>query len=129
MNTQLIVNLPIVPERVLSPNARVHWTVKYRAARRLKDAVILLTREAVRKQEWTAPEKAILQFTVCLTSRRRRDADNIVAMMKPAQDALAIAGAIKGDDLEHLEILNPIVIIGRTEHMKIELATEARVQQ
>lgn len=118
---KLIVAIPIVPERALSPNARVHWAEKWRAAARLKDAVILLTREAVRKQEWIAPEKATLQFTVCLTRRRQRDADNIVAMMKPAQDALVIAGAIKGDDLEHLEILNPIVIMGRSEHMKIEL--------
>lgn len=120
---KLTVNLPIVPERALSPNARVHWAEKYKAAQRLQNAVILLTREAVRKQEWIAPEKATLQFTVCLTSRRRRDADNIVAMMKPAQDALVIAGAIKNDDLEHLEILSPIVIIGRTEHMKITVVS------
>lgn len=87
------VDLPW-PHRDLSPNARVHWARKARAARIASETAF-----------WTAKETGIkplcadkLNVTITFTppDARRRDTDNMLASSKSLFDG--IASAIGVDD-------------------------------
>lgn len=118
---RFILDVPILPERVLSPNVGAHWATKAKAARRLQRAMLPLANVARTQQGWVAPDRARLRVTFRYKRRKLRDADNLLRMFKPAQDILVVAKIIKADDLEHLEILSPIVVVDRNEGMIIEV--------
>lgn len=76
------------PPADCSPNARVHWTTKSKAAKAYRSACHLLAKQAKTK----APAGAallILEFVP--PDRRRRDDDNLLAMFKAGRDGLADA--------------------------------------
>jgi crossover junction endodeoxyribonuclease RusA len=79
------------PEKVLSPNARVHWRVRARAVKVCRSMALWLTREAVgwpRGPHWAS---AAVNYTFCPPDKRARDRDNIIASLKSAQDGIADA--------------------------------------
>ena len=87
----MLVVLPL-PPREVSPNARVHWAKKARAAKRYKISAELVTEMAIKEQGY--PEglgefmiHPIFYFPV----RRRRDRDNLLASLKSAFDGVAQA--------------------------------------
>ena len=89
----ITVRLPWPPKE-LSPNARVHWAKKAKAAKQYRElawAQTLLT---------DAPCNWIGCYNVHLTfhppDRRRRDLDNMLASIKPGIDGMA--DAIQVDD-------------------------------
>ncbi|MCX5511230.1 MULTISPECIES: endodeoxyribonuclease RusA [Pseudomonas] len=76
------------PPAACSPNARVHWTRKSKAAKTYRYACFLLARQAGIQ----APEgDALLMLEFVPPDRRRRDDDNLLAMFKAGRDGLADA--------------------------------------
>ena len=97
------------PPRELSPNARVHWRTLAKAKREYKEEcgwTIIDGRTAgkVGYAFHTPPVTAQVTF-VC--DRRRRDADNHMAMLKPLWDALVATGVLVDDSHDKLRILDP----------------------
>ena len=81
------------PPAALSPNARVHWATKSRAAKsyRLRCHVYASNAKLV------APEgRILLELEFCPPSNRRRDDDNLLAAFKSGRDGLA--DALRIDD-------------------------------
>lgn len=77
------------PPRELSPNARVHWSKKAKAAKRYKLACWALAKEAKAAVDWDGPVH--LWITFHTPSRRTNDVDNCVAAIKSGLDGLALA--------------------------------------
>jgi crossover junction endodeoxyribonuclease RusA len=78
------------PPRELSPNARLHWAMVYRAKAKYRDHCWALTRE----QNPPAVPPAIplqLDLTFVPPDRRSYDSDNLLARMKSGIDGLADA--------------------------------------
>ncbi len=76
------------PPAACSPNARVHWTRKSKAAKTYRYACFLLARQAGIQ----APDgNALLIIEFVPPDRRRRDDDNLLAMFKAGRDGLADA--------------------------------------
>ena len=76
------------PPAACSPNARVHWTKKSRAAKAYRAACHLLAKKA----NIQAPAgEALLMIEFVPPDRRRRDDDNLLAMFKAGRDGLADA--------------------------------------
>lgn len=82
------------PPRVLSPNARVHWAVRSKAAKLYREACFVLARKA----GWTrAPEGRLhLWIDFYPPDRRHRDDDNCLSAFKHGRDG--IADALRVDD-------------------------------
>ncbi len=82
------------PDKVLSPNSRVHWSKRAAATKAARTAAFYLTRAAVTiKPTW---DRVALSVTFCPPDKRRRDMDGMIASMKAAQDG--ISDAIGIDD-------------------------------
>ncbi|HEJ1056940.1 TPA: endodeoxyribonuclease RusA [Pseudomonas putida] len=76
------------PPAACSPNARVHWTRKSKAAKAYRYACFLLARQAGIQP----PDGgALLMLEFVPPDRRQRDDDNLLAMFKAGRDGLADA--------------------------------------
>ena len=104
------------PPKELSPNARVHWRTLMGATADYKEecewdifaqGVVPKGRLGVRL---TPPVTAQVTF-VC--DKRRRDADNHMAMLKPLWDALVEMGVLEDDSHDKLKILTPKWELGK----------------
>jgi hypothetical protein len=87
--TQWTVTLPW-PERALSPNARVHYLARARAARAARSTAYWLAKGA----GWPTLSRAgQLNVTIVAHPKTRKqcDDDNLIAALKPARDGLARA--------------------------------------
>jgi len=105
--TEVTLELPF-PPRVLSPNARVHWRQKAAAAAEYREQCGWAAKEAVQRVgRLEPPVHADVTFT--LPSRRRRDADNLMAMLKPAWDGLVDGGLLQDDRVGMFELGQPKV--------------------
>lgn len=87
----LVVRLPL-PDRRLSPNARVHWNPKREAVRAAKAMAYYLTIHEMSQARNTWPwPTAKLALTFTLPDNRRRDLDNLIAGCKAYFDGVADA--------------------------------------
>ena len=94
------VTLPL-PDRCLSPNARTHWAVKSKAAKRQHAVAYCETAEVLQwpgvslgtmpNQRFTPDQTFGVRCRWFFRDRRRRDADNLLASMKHAFDGIAEA--------------------------------------
>lgn len=94
MNSITII-LPL-PDKCLSPNARVHWAKKAKAASHYRNRAKLdcfIKANRVR-MSW---EKASYKARFYFPDARRRDADNAIASIKSALDGVADAGLVVND--------------------------------
>jgi crossover junction endodeoxyribonuclease RusA len=98
------IEVPMLPPKELSPNARVHWAVKDRARAELHRAVYYCCMEARHKFNSLPIRKAKLDLTFVFAQKRKRDIDNLRASFKAGQDALVNAGLIVDDSSEFLEL-------------------------
>ena len=89
-----------LPDRDLSPNARMHHMQLYRAKRQAKDEAMALVLEQGRPG--TPYEAAHITITWVAKDKRRRDPDNLFASMKPYIDGLVEAGLIEDDSAMHV---------------------------
>lgn len=106
------------PPTDLSSNARVHWSVKARAAAMYKEVCYYLALSARNRWElatgykWEPIEKAVVSLVFLVADKRERDVDNLVAMAKPLLDAIQCprsskeygARLIVADDAQHMEL-------------------------
>lgn len=94
----LTIELPW-PSSDLSPNSRAHWRYKALAVKQYRQAAYLATVNAMNrageKGGWPA---ATVQTTFYVLDRRRRDLDNLMAMLKPAWDGMVDAGLLTDDN-------------------------------
>ena len=82
------VTLPWPPKE-LSPNARIHWSKKARAAKKYLADCYYLAKQDLFPVEWEGPIK--LKITFSPPDARHRDLDNMVASIKSGLDGLAMA--------------------------------------
>ena len=94
MNSIIIV-LPL-PDKCLSPNARVHWAKKAKVVKAYRErAKWFCSLEVYRlKKPW---QKAKYTARFYFPDNRRRDADNAIASIKSALDGVADAGLVVND--------------------------------
>lgn len=106
------------PPRVLSPNARVHWAVRSKAAKLYRQACFVLARKA----GWTqAPEGRLhLWIDFYPPTRRSYDDDNLMASFKNARDG--IADALRVDD--KVFVSHPMVKTETGGMVKVRLTQE-----
>lgn len=90
MNT---VVLPYPPSEC-SPNARCHWSVRAKAAKKYRQDCFWLAKDA----KLTAPEEGKIHVSMQFSppDKRRRDLDNCIASSKALLDG--IADALKVND-------------------------------
>lgn len=106
------LELPFPPSG-LNPNRKSHYMVKAKIVREYREVCAwtavacedenrrqraLGTREGAYRKPLTPPVSAVVTFVV--PDRRKRDLDNLLAMLKPAWDGLVDAGVLSGDDSE-----------------------------
>jgi crossover junction endodeoxyribonuclease RusA len=84
--------------RLPSLNDRGHWSVRYRAGAAVKDAAIVLARQA--RIPCLACVSVVVEYRP--PDRRRRDADNLAAAGKAAIDGIVLAGVLPDDDAGHV---------------------------
>ncbi|MHA7813245.1 MAG: RusA family crossover junction endodeoxyribonuclease [Phycisphaerales bacterium] len=84
-----------VPGRVLSPNGRAHWRKKHQAQKKQKECAYLCTMGSTLRGAML--ERARVSVTYYHATKRHRDGDNHLAMLKGAFDGIAAAGAVVND--------------------------------
>ena len=85
------------PPKELSPNARVHWAVKARAAKQYR---ALCAWEVVASKVKAPKGKIRLRVEFLAPSRRRNDMDNCIARMKAGFDGMADAWGVNDAKFE-----------------------------
>lgn len=78
------------PDKALSPNARVHWAQKAKAAKQYRNWAYLACRNAGIKAD-KAQGKIHLFIDFYPPDKRPRDDDNLIASFKSARDGIADA--------------------------------------
>lgn len=106
-DTSISIHLPM-PDKALSPNARVHWATKSRAVKSLRGRATLLALAALGGSP--APHWRAADVTIVITppDRRNRDRDNLLASLKGAFDGAQDAGIVIDDSGFHYQ---PIVLL------------------
>ena len=80
------------PHKHLSPNARVHWAIKARAAAKARlNAYYLAQAVGARALGW---DGAAVRLTFCPPDRRLRDLDGVLSSCKAACDGIADATGV-----------------------------------
>ena len=78
------------PPKDLSPNARIHWSRRSKAAKAYRRACHVLTLEAgIRGVDWEGDIHLWIDFYP--PDRRRRDDDNMISAFKAGRDGMADA--------------------------------------
>lgn len=91
----ITITLPL-PDKCLSPNARVFWAKKARAVKSYREHTKWLCAVEIccLKKPWN---KASYTARFYFPDKRRRDADNAIASIKSALDGAADAGLVVND--------------------------------
>lgn len=106
------------PDKVLSPNARKHWTVVAKAKKKAKnDTYYAVLEQGIGKIE---ADRITVRVSFYPPNRHRYDDDNLVARSKAIFDGLALAIGV--DDSKWELQLAPRGPIEKNGMLKIELA-------
>ncbi len=112
-----LIELPWPPSE-LSPNARVHWRMRYRATQQYRWQAWGKAQETMRLTGITEPfKKAEAHVTFIVPDKRRRDLDNALAMLKPVWDGLVDAGLLVDDDVEHFTVADSETVISSKQRL------------
>lgn len=95
---EITIRVPAVPTRDLSPNGRVHWRKKHRAAQELKNIAMWSVKshylDVLPETPWQ------MNYTVAWGFNQKRwDDDNLIAGLKALRDGIA---AETGVDDRHM---------------------------
>lgn len=84
------------PDKVMSPNARVHWAKKAKAVKLSRDFAKITVRSIAGAYAgaYSGWKSARLTFAFHPPDKRRRDADSMLSMMKASIDGIADALAM-----------------------------------
>ena len=94
------IHLGHLPDRSLSPNARLHHMAIYQAKLSAKEEMYLRVVEHGRPPE--PFEKAHITITWVAKDKRRRDIDNLFSSMKGYIDGLVFAGVLVDDNADRV---------------------------
>lgn len=100
MTWELWINVP-----AMWMNEREHWARKAEKTKAHRTAVHMLARSA----KIPALEHCVVELTLYPKIRRRRDADGLVATLKPQADGLVDAGIVVDDTPAFMTKLMPII--------------------
>ena len=118
MKSVLIVTK--IPSAALSPNSRSHWRVKHKASKSIKKttATSVHTATALDMTEGMPWHEVELQATYYHSCKRRRDPDNLIALLKYPIDGLVLGGLLLDDDMITLK---PVIRLIDKENPRLEL--------
>ena len=78
------------PDRILSPNARVHWAKKAKATKRARsDAAYLALSRGVRTHDFFGVDSLDVTLVFIPPDNRRRDTDGMISSCKAFCDGIA----------------------------------------
>ena len=127
--SRIVITLPW-PSPLLSPNARVHWSKKSRAAKAHRKASHVLTKMSGAVIDWEG--EAHLWITFYPPDRRARDDDNLIASFKSSRDGIADALGIDDKRFRTHPWVSDVVRKGGCVEVVItkgpELTTVARIE-
>ena len=91
------IELDHLPDHRLSPNARLHYMLLYKAKREAKEEAFAIAKKG------SVPTKPYHRVHITITyvskDKRRRDMDNLLASTKPAIDGIVAAKVIEDDSV------------------------------
>lgn len=111
----LRIELPLPPKE-LSPNARVHWSVRARATREAIDQVFAAVLEQGGKPR--SFDHATVTMTFVVPNKRRRDKQNLIGASKAYIDGL-VGTVIKDDNWQSIEEIYPPIVYEKGKSMTI----------
>ena len=119
----LRLELPFPPKE-LSPNSRLGWRAKAQVVRLYREdcgwtAHGAILQGAFARTPLRPPVEATVTFVV--PDRRKRDLDNLCAMLKPAWDGLTDAGVLAGDDHTQFKVADASVVVRNKENACVEV--------
>ena len=118
MGTEPSITITIpIPHKALSPNARCHYMTKATKVKAARNCAYWFAAvdSSCQPQRWTNAISTVVWYT---KTKRRPDADNALAMLKPTFDGLADAGVLANDrNLAH----NPIRFEVDRENPRVEV--------
>jgi hypothetical protein len=101
-----------LPPASASPNSRAHWSKKYKDAQVYSTAVYYeAVAERNKVDEFQPFRHPVVQLTFVFSRKAIRDEDNLRARFKSGQDALVKAEIFNQDDMAHLEVNRPIILV------------------
>lgn len=98
-----------------SPNGRLHWRRLAAERKEWRTSTFLSAIQAIRSGGHGGDfplDRIEVQPVFTFRTRRRRDTDNLVAMLKPLLDGLVDANVVPDDTLERVRILHPMISSG-----------------
>lgn len=104
---------------LLNLNSRQHWSARARDTEAVRSVTAMLCRDV----EPALKVRVVLSYTP--RDRRRRDADNLVGMLKPICDGIVDAGVVPDDTPEFMVKEMPVINPPAGKHAKMELLVEA----
>ena len=104
---------------LLNLNSRQHWSVKARDTDAVRSVTALLCRDFAKADK----VRVLLSYTP--RDKRRRDADNLVGMLKPICDGIVDAGVVPDDTPEFMVKEMPVINAPEGKHARMELLVEA----
>ena len=91
------LELEHLPDQRLSPNARLHYMLLYKAKREAKEEAFVIAKKG------GVPDKPYHRVHITITyvskDKRTRDMDNLMASTKPYIDGLVVAKVIEDDSV------------------------------
>lgn len=117
MTRQWQLDLPDQPYPSL--NGREHWAAKNRKAQAWRTASRLLAVEA----KVPAMERIVVRLDYWPKDRRRRDRDNLMAVVKHCIDGLRDARVIVDDDADRVTFTAPVIHAPRYDRQPLWLLT------
>ena len=113
-----MISLPW-PAKELSPNARVHWSVRAKAAKAYREQAYYLARNA------HLPHVAFdgpigFQVKFCPPDKRHRDDDNLISAFKAARDGIADALGVNDRRFAASYLFDPTPIKGGAVIVTVE---------
>ena len=103
---------------LLNLNQKQHWAVKARNTKTVRDVTALLCRDLAKA------DKIRVRLLYVPRDNRRRDTDNLVAMLKPICDGIVDAGVVPDDTPEFMEKWMPEIGDAERGNPRMELIIE-----
>jgi crossover junction endodeoxyribonuclease RusA len=104
---------------LLNLNTRQHWAAKARDTETVRSVTAMLCRDLDRVQ------RVRVQLSYTPRDKRRRDADNLVGMLKPICDGIVDAGVVPDDTPEFMVKEMPVIHPPEGKNARMELRVEA----
>ena len=104
---------------LLNLNSRQHWAAKARDTDAVRSVTAMLCRDLAKAEK----VRVVLSYTP--RDKRRRDADNLVGMLKPICDGIVDAGVVPDDTPDFMIKEMPVIKPPAGKHARMELLVEA----